>query len=55
MKRNNPLGGRKQPEVFDGEREVPAKAEDYRIIRWTFQPPLAPGESSDVSFNVVLH
>ncbi len=41
--------------VLDGEREVPATAEDYRIIRWTFQPPLAPGESSDVSFNVLLH
>ena len=41
--------------VFDGEREVPATAEDYRIIRWTFQPSLAPGESSDVSFNIVLH
>ncbi len=41
--------------VVDGGKEVQASAEDYRSIRWTFQPPLAPGESSDVSFNVLLH
>jgi hypothetical protein len=41
--------------VVDGGREVQASAEDYRSIRLTFQPPLAPGESSDVSFNVLLH
>ncbi len=40
--------------VVEGEREVAASAEDYRVIRWTFQPPLAPGESSDVSFNVLI-
>lgn len=41
--------------VVEDNREVRASAEDYRIIRWTFQPALAPGESSDVSFNVLLH
>lgn len=41
--------------VVEDNREVRASAEDYRIIRWTFQPTLAPGESSDVSFNVLLH
>ena len=34
--------------------ERPAIAEDYTTIRWVFEPELAPGEKSYVSFNVRL-
>ena len=40
--------------VMDQGVEVSASAKEYRVIRWTFQPELAPGESSHVSFNVRL-
>jgi uncharacterized repeat protein (TIGR01451 family) len=39
--------------VKDGV-EVTASAKDYRSIRWTFGPALAPGDSGYVSFNVRL-
>jgi len=39
--------------VRDGV-EVPASANDYTTIRWTFGPALAPGAQGNVSFNVRL-
>ena len=39
--------------VKDGV-EVIASAKDYRSIRWSFGPQLAPGDSGYVSFNVRL-
>jgi uncharacterized repeat protein (TIGR01451 family) len=40
--------------AMDHGVEVSAPAKEYRVIRWTFQPELAPGESSYVSFSVRL-
>jgi len=40
--------------VSSNGSEVPASAQDYTTIRWTFGPSLQPGESADVSFNVRL-
>ncbi len=37
-----------------GGTTVPAMARDYTTIRWVFAPPLKPGETSFVSFNVRL-
>jgi uncharacterized repeat protein (TIGR01451 family) len=38
--------------VADPAGSRPAEPQDYRSIRWRFQPRLRPGESSEVSFDV---
>jgi uncharacterized repeat protein (TIGR01451 family) len=39
-------------QVREGETTRPAEASDYRAIRWTYQPALAAGDASEVSFEL---
>lgn len=48
-----PFPARVERRRDDGTTErVPAPAEAYTILRWTFPDPLGPGESKDVRFKV---
>ena len=40
--------------VGEGPGTRAADAADYRVIRWTYQPLLAAGETSEVSFELLI-